>query len=124
MTKNVVMLLGIIFVLLGILGFFSENVLGIFHVNGTHNWVHLLSGVVAIVMSMRGEDMARMYAKVFGVVYAIVTVLGFMSGNVLGLFPVNGADNFLHLVLAVVLLWAGFMKRHSSSTMMPPPPSM
>jgi hypothetical protein len=42
-------------------------------------------------------------------VYALVTVVGFVQGNtVLGILPVNLADNFLHLVIAAVSLYLGF----------------
>ena len=53
MTKTLALLLGAVFVLVGILGFIpavapNEHLLGIFHVNAAHNAVHLLSGIVAV----------------------------------------------------------------------------
>ena len=118
------MLVGVVLTLVGILGLFMDSpLLGLFEVNATHNWIHLLSGVIGVAMAMQGENQARTYAKVFGVIYALVTVLGFaMGGNVLGLFHANGADNLLHLVLAAVLLWAGFAPSRSSNTPVMPPP--
>lgn len=110
MAKTIVMLLGVVFVIVGILGFFNDPVLGIFEVDPVHNIVHLLSGIVALAMG-RSEAGAKTFAKVFGLVYLLVTVLGFIMGTdskLLGLMEINGADNILHLLLAVVLLWAGF----------------
>ena len=103
---------GIIFVLIGILGFVpgitsSGHLLGIFEVDTLHNVIHLLSGIIAFMCS--GSTMsAKSFFKIFGVIYAIVTVVGFLRGDVLGLFGVNMADNLLHLLISVVALVLGF----------------
>lgn len=109
-----VKLLGWIFLLIGILGFIpgitsDGMLLGIFAVNGPHNIVHILTGLIAISFAKKGEDSAKAFAKIFGVIYAIVAVWGLLgSGDtVLGL-AVNGADNILHIVIALLLLIAGF----------------
>jgi Domain of unknown function (DUF4383) len=48
---------------------------------------------------------------VFGVIYALVALIGlFTTGDMLlGFIRVNHADDWLHVVLAVVILAAGFM---------------
>ena len=116
MLKKAAVATGIVFVLIGVLGFVSGpfvsdgKLLGIFLVGGVHNAVHLLSGLVALAASQR-TDWSQLYFKVFGVVYALVTVLGFIAGDggsLLGLFNVNTNDNFLHLVLAAAFLYLGF----------------
>ena len=127
MVKKLAMLVGIVFVLIGVLGFVPaltpvgddgvRRLLGLFAVNGVHTIVHLLSGVVALAAASTSYRAARMYFQVFGIVYAIVTVVGFIQGDsVLGIFPVNVADNILHLVLAVVFLYAGFGMRAEAET--------
>lgn len=110
MDKTIVTILGIVFVVIGVLGFFNDPLLGIFDVDGTHNVIHLLSGVLALGAVGMGMDATRTYAKVFGVVYGLVAVLGFlMPGDmILGLFASNIADDVLHVVLAVVFLYVGF----------------
>jgi hypothetical protein len=54
---------------------------------------------------------AQMYSLVFfalGAVYAVVTLWGLIDGdNVLGLIPVNAADNVLHLLIAAAGIAAG-----------------
>lgn len=118
MVKQAARAFGVVFVLIGILGFVpgitstnsdgAKLLLGIFAVNAVHNLIHLLSGVAALIGS-GSEGYARTYFKVFGVVYAIVTVVGFAQGNtVLGIIPVNLADNLLHVVIAVAALYLGF----------------
>jgi hypothetical protein len=110
---------GIVFLVVGILGFVpgvtsNGMLLGIFMVDGVHNVIHLLSGILAILAVMGSGMYARTYFKVFGVVYAIVTVVGFIQGDtVLGLIMVNMADNLLHLVIAALALWIGFGMKES-----------
>jgi len=48
--------------------------------------------------------------KIFGVVYGLVAVLGFVVGDglLLGLNSNNTADTWLHVVIAIVSLIIGF----------------
>ena len=109
---------GATLLLVGIVGFIAEssfdtgsNVNGsnliIFEVNGWHNLVHIASGLLGLAL-WRNPGSARAFALGFGTVYGIVTLWGFIDGNdVLGLIPVNTADNFLHLAIAGLGLAAG-----------------
>jgi hypothetical protein len=116
MTKNVLYVLGAVFVIIGLLGFVNHPVLGIFEVNTLHNLIHLASGILALIFAGMAESQAKTFAVVLGVVYALVTLLGFLlGGNVLGLIHVNMADNLLHLVLTVVLLATGLGGRSASA---------
>lgn len=109
LTKSVTWLLGIVLVLVGVAGFFVDGTLIVFQVDTIHNIIHLLSGVVAIAAASSGESYSRMYLIVFGLVYGVVTIIGFaMGGDILGLFQVNQADNYLHAAIAVVCLGVGF----------------
>lgn len=109
MVKTVTWLLGIVLVAIGALGFVNDPVLGIFEVDTVHNLVHLLSGVVGLVAAASGASYARLYLIVFGIIYGAVTVIGFtMGGDILSLFTVNQADNYLHAGIALVSLAVGF----------------
>lgn len=109
LVKTVTWLLGIVLLLVGLLGFVNDPVLGLFEVDTVHNWVHILSGVVGLIAVSSGQSYARLYLIVFGIVYALVTVLGFVKGgDILGLFTVNQADNYLHAAIALVCLAVGF----------------
>jgi hypothetical protein len=109
-AKMAAIVLGIVFVVIGLLGFVNNPVLGIFQVNALHNVVHIVSGLVLLAGAYTsfGSSMAL---KVIGIVYAIVAVLGFFlvsaDGMLLGL-AMNEADKWLHVVLAIVILAAGF----------------
>ncbi|MDO8561444.1 MAG: DUF4383 domain-containing protein [bacterium] len=105
---------GVVFVAIGVLGFVpgitsDGSLLGIFQVDTMHNIIHLITGVLAFWAASGAGKNARLFFQVFGVVYAIVTVVGFMQGDtVLGIIAVNMADNVLHLVIAVGALYVGF----------------
>ena len=118
MLKKAALAFGIVLTLVGILGFIPaltttnndgmKLLLGLFMVGTVHNIIHLASGVAALALSRTGES-ARLYFRIFGVVYALVTVVGFIQGDtVLGLIDVNLADNLLHLVIALSALYLGF----------------
>jgi hypothetical protein len=106
--------LGVVFILVGILGFVNNPVLGIFSVNALHNVIHLVSGILALVFAFKSAEAARKFALVFGLVYALVAVLGFVAPDFMSnLLMTNTADHWLHVVLAVVLIWVGTMKSNS-----------
>ena len=116
MVKTAAVLFGVVFLLVGILGFVpavtkDEMLLGIFHVNAAHNVVHLLSGAVALFAGMTSLGAARIYFRIFGLVYGLVAVMGFFVGDgmLLGLISNNTADTWLHVVIAAVSLLLGFM---------------
>ena len=106
------MILGVVFVLIGVLGFVNNPVIGLFAVDTVHNLVHIILGII-LIMGAKGANPAKSL-KIVGVIYAVVAVLGFLmmggeeTTKLLGLVTVNGADNWLHLVLAIVLLAVGF----------------
>lgn len=119
MLKTAAMATGIVFLAIGVLGFIpafttasAEGVklLGIFEVDPVHNIVHIVSGL-AFLAAAQTAKASRMTFQVFGVVYALVTLLGFLlgtDGRLLGLFHINAADNFLHLFLTAAFLYLGF----------------
>ncbi len=54
--------------------------------------------------------LARTVAAVFGAVYLLVGILGFVlvsggEGDLLGLFPVNALHNIVHVLLGAILLY-------------------
>jgi hypothetical protein len=123
MAKSLALLFGIVFLVVGILGFVpqftkDEMLLGIFHVNTAHNIVHVASGVVFLICGMAGAGASRTFFQIFGIVYALVAVLGFYYGDqpLLGLISNNNADTWLHVGLAVVMLLIGFGTARASTT--------
>lgn len=110
---TVALLFGAVLALVGVLGPVlggANNELIIFGRNYLHDAIHLLSGVAGLAAGYyAGGQYAGQYNKALGVVYALVTVLGFVLFDLFaGLIALNTADNFLHLALAVAFLAVGF----------------
>lgn len=112
-SQYLTLLAGIVFLALGIAGFFvtgfddfahhdtGETLLG-FEVNGVHNLVHLALGVlgIALFFTIRGS-----------LAFGVITAVGYGAAFVFGLAAVgedwnflslNDADNWLHLGLAAL----------------------
>ncbi|BBY26789.1 DUF4383 domain-containing protein [Mycolicibacterium sediminis] len=118
---------GAVFLLVGILGFIpgvttdydtmtfaghhsEAKLLGLFNVSGLHNAVHLLFGVVGLALSGTFRA-ARWYLVGGGIVYAVLFVYGLVidHDSSASFVPVNTADNWLHLGLAVGMLALGIV---------------
>jgi hypothetical protein len=119
MVKAAALLFGVVFLVAGILGYVpaaTSNMngmpmlLGIFHVNAGHNIVHLASGIVFLLCGLSGAAASQLFFRLFGLVYALVAVLGFMKpeGPLLGFISNNVADTWLHVCLAAAMLVIGF----------------
>jgi hypothetical protein len=115
MAKTFGMLFGIVFLAVGILGFVpgittNDMLLGIFMVNKAHSIVHIASGAIFLIASMSGAGAARLWFQLFGIVYAVVAVMGFVVGEgmIFNLISNNRNDTWLHVVLAVAMLAIGF----------------
>ena len=109
LVKPLTGLLGVVLTIVGIAGFFVPGMLLFFEVDTIHNVIHLASGLIALFAFNSSQSYSRWYLVIFGLVYAVVTVIGFaMGGDILGIFHVNDADNYLHLGIAAVSLIVGF----------------
>lgn len=115
-AKNVSLLLGAVFALVGVLGFVPNPLVGpegFFLTDTLHNLVHLATGIAFLALAK--TSMNVLFLKAFGVVYILVAALGFMLGggaeefHLLGLIHMNAIDNWLHLVLGVVILGLGLV---------------
>ena len=109
--------LGLIYFVGGILGFFitsatpftsteGSKVIGLFEVNPLHSLIHLILGVILLITGLVGPRTARVSNLLVGVVFGILGIFGFIvlaapSANFLA---INGADDVLHWATAVVLL--------------------
>ncbi len=109
LVKPLTGLLGIVLLAVGILGFFNDPVVGLFDVNALHNVVHVVSGIIALAAAGSGYGLSRMYLVVFGLVYLLVALLGFIHfASAVSLLELNDLDNYLHMAIAAVCLVVGF----------------
>jgi hypothetical protein len=127
-AQNYALVVGAALTVTGIVGFLytssfgepgdTDAVFGVLDVNGWHNLVHLVTGLVGLGAA-RSYSAARRYAIWFGVIYAAVAIWGLAVGSgesILGIVPVNTEDNVLHALIAVAGLAAGL-----GSSPVPPP---
>jgi hypothetical protein len=109
--------LGLIFFVGGILGFFitsatpftstqGSTLIGLFEVNPLHTLIHLVLGVALLITGLVGPRAARVTNLLVGVVFAILGIFGFavLAQPSINVFAINGADDVLHWAAAVVLL--------------------
>lgn len=118
MLKALAILFGIVFIVIGVLGFFPDftphgKLFDIFSVNSMHNAVHIISGVIALLCGLSSGLAAKIYFIIFGIIYAVLAVLGFMHGDtmLLGMIANNTADSWLHAAIAILSLYFGFFLR-------------
>jgi hypothetical protein len=115
-NRIVALVLGIVFLLAGIAGFFVSSSMAVGSLLGLdvdlmHNIVHLLTGILGIWAAFGGWS--RIFNRVFGIIYIIIGLLGlipalYFNGMFLGMMHINGADNVFHLVVGIVAAAVGF----------------
>src|SRR4051794_704334 len=111
---------GFALVVLGIIGFFYSAsfgspghvaaIFGILDVNGWHNVLFILTGVLGLLAFSAGVHASRQYALALGVFYVVVAVWGFIIGggdSILSIVPVNAEDDYFHLLVGLTGLAAG-----------------
>jgi hypothetical protein len=128
MTRRFALVVGIIYLVIGIAGFIpglvqgpgypelavnalSGDLLGLFPVNVVHHIVHLLVGVLGIA-AYRAFDSARLYARGLAIVYAVLAVMGLINAanldTMFGLTPLFSHDVWLHAGTAVIAAYFGW----------------
>ncbi|HUE84186.1 MAG TPA: DUF4383 domain-containing protein [Pyrinomonadaceae bacterium] len=121
MAKTVCKILGIAFVLVGLLGFALPNFIGA-HLTPAHNVVHIVSGIVALYFGFAGSlSAARAFCLIFGVVYLGLGVLGLALGNPaenrmwhVGPLMLGTVDHGLHVLLGAAFLAGGLFTKKSA----------
>ncbi|WP_185296519.1 DUF4383 domain-containing protein [Mycolicibacterium litorale] len=116
---------GAVFLLVGVLGFIpgitthydrltfaghhsGAMLLGIFAVSALHNVVHLVFGVLGI--ALHGTfNAAKWFLIGGGLVYAVLWLYGLLidHDSTANFVPLNTADNWLHLGLAIAMIGLG-----------------
>ncbi len=92
----------------------------ILRVTPVQNAIHWIVGLAVLGSFFAGETTARTVARVIGIVFVVVTLLGFvardLTGQVLGFGgPLPWSYNLVHLATAAVALFAGFAAERAYS---------
>jgi hypothetical protein len=120
-----------VFLLVGVLGFIpgatteydgmtfaghesTAMLLGVFHVSILHNAVHLLFGIVGLALA-RTVSGAGGFLIGGGAVYLVLWLYGLFidQDSAANFVPVNTADNWLHLFLAIGMIGVGAALRRA-----------
>ncbi len=122
--------IGVLYLVLGIVGFLPIPWLNPFHaegvgtvyllnliaVNTLHDIIHLIIGITGLLAS-REENTARLWGKFTGVVLIVLCAAGMIQAAALGfpkdqlflgLVPLNSPGHILHLVTGALALYLGF----------------
>ena len=116
-------LVGAALVAFGIIGFFyeasfatgddlaSDELFGLFAVNGWHNVFNIVLGLVGLAMAGTATA-ARAFSLGAGALFVLIAVWGFLEAEegfaaLLDLLPVNTEANFAHLLLGATGIGAG-----------------
>ena len=128
LVQRFAQVLGAVYLLVGIVGFvppllvgsvpgalgpFTGFLLGLFAVNWFHSLAHLAIGAAGLAVH-RSFSGSKAYALALGIAYAALFLLGILSGEVVtlgGLLPLNGVDDVLHVLTALVAFTAYFTAR-------------
>lgn len=109
LSRVCALVLGIIIILFGILGFFEYFtpdgfLFGVFQVDLIHNLIHIISGLIGIIAAIPNQRRyAAWYILEMGIIYGLITILGFLlNGNLFSLVIFNLNDNLLHAGITVI----------------------
>jgi hypothetical protein len=127
LLQTAALVVGVVFLLVGVLGFIpgittnldqiefaghrsDAMLLGVFEVSILHNIVHLLFGVAGVVLARTWQG-ARGFLIGGGAVYVLLWVYGLLVAHdsPANFVPLNGADNWLHLLLGLGMIALGFV---------------
>ena len=117
MAKTICKIFGAVLLVVGIVGFFLHDLLGL-HLTMIHNVVHILTGLVALYFGVSGSDAsARTFSQVFGAIYALLGIVGFVQPHIIATviqFHEAGdnmiMDNIVHLLVGLVFLFVGIIR--------------
>jgi mannose/fructose/N-acetylgalactosamine-specific phosphotransferase system component IID len=134
MANIVAVVMGVIFILVGLAGFVFNNLLGA-HLTLVHNLIHLVSGIASLYFGLKGSpSAARLFCLIFGFVYLSLAVIGYWFGYdhgasylppdasdhglnenmfrmIPGVFELGTMDHIIHIVIAAVYLLGGVLTR-------------
>jgi hypothetical protein len=128
MAKRICTILGAVLLLVGVVGFVNHDLMGT-HLSTTHNLVHIISGALALYLGLKGTlGAARTFCLVFGAVYLLLGVAGFLFGGqgtpgvpgpadsrLLKVLPnvleLGTVDHVIHILLGILFLIGGLLTK-------------
>lgn len=139
-TQKFALIIGIAYLAIGIMGFIPaivsqsgampssiENLgvvsgfgylMGLFPTNTPLNIIHIVTGLLGIFASI-ALDSSRLFSGQLGIYYTTLAILGLVPilNTFFGLFPLYGADVFLHGLTGALGIYFGFFATPSLLTL-------
>lgn len=122
MAKPIAGVIGVVFILVGIAGFISPNLMEA-HLGKLHNVIHLASGAASLYFATKAtRASARLFCITFGVLYGLLGVVGFLLGagehNMIEVpyLALGTYDHLIHIAISVLYVIGGFSTRVRAAT--------
>jgi len=123
MAKTLTIILGVILVLFGLLGFTSNSLIGtnaLFVADMAHNIIHIVLGAILLTVAFWSSKDSVLWLKIVGSVTFFLGLIGILTvpsigGTLLGIIYTNGASNWLHLIAGIVIFIAGIYGKEGIS---------
>lgn len=103
--KTYAMVIGVVLLLVGLIGLFTQNVIG-FGVNIYQSILHIIGGGLGVWLASKNKP--KGYNMWLGYIAVVVVLLGFIVPTLNSLLNINAATTWLHVVIAVVSLVVAF----------------
>ncbi len=132
MLRTVLVIMGAAFILIGLVGFVSNNLAGT-HLTLMHNLIHLVSGAASLYFGLKASrPAAKIFALAFGAMYMALAVAGYSFGMtatttlpagtaegyndhmfrlIPGVFELGTTDHVLHFIIGAVFIIAAALTR-------------
>jgi hypothetical protein len=117
MAKTICKILGVVFLLVGVVGFAAPNLLQA-HLTPPHKVVNNVYGVIALYFGFAGTlSGAKAFCLVFGIVYLALGILGLALGAppermwMIGPLHFGTSDHAIHILLGIVFLAGGLFTK-------------
>ncbi len=103
LVRPITQLAGVLFLLVGIAAFFTGNLIVDIDPDMNQNILHIITGLGAFWAAANSKE--RFYLLVFGLLYALITILYFVDGrSVFGLIFVDQTEMIIYAVTAVIFI--------------------
>jgi hypothetical protein len=113
MAKAICKILGVLFLLVGVLGFTHLlDSLGA-HLSPVHNLIHIASGVIALYFGLAGTlGSAKAFCTIFGLIYLFLGMIGLAKGDLmLGPLMLGKVDHGIHIIFGAAFLAGGLLTK-------------
>lgn len=115
MAKTLAIIFGIILVVLGLLGFTSNPLVGpsaLIGANSVLNLVHIILGAILLVVAFWSEKDSGLWLTVVGIIILVIGIIGILTvpssgGLLLGLAYTNGMTHWLDIISGIIIALIG-----------------